>query len=318
MRPVMTKQSVIKRQGRNRSRGSKLRATMGKDQRAYLIQPQAQMSAGAAYSMPDAKMRIDPIRNGVRVINREIIQTINRTATSGNVAVGTDSIGFMFVNSATPVPSPGAGNIGSNKWIGQYATLYDKFKVKKLLFEFKPSQPVTAIGQVGMYFDADTSPAAPTAFEQISGNVYAQSAHVSQSQTLVVRPNQLNRLPQYVTSASSTEFGAARVGVVQFVNTPVATTTTITGPVSLGVLWMEYEVEFLNPSSPTSATPAALTSAQSNKLAEDVSSDLRTAYDGWIAQAGINLSTAKVDQLNSTITQHVTNAVLSKLRHVEL
>lgn len=313
----MTRSTVIKRQGRNRSRGSKLRATMGK-QRAYLIQPQAQMSAGSAYSMPDARMRIDPIRNGVRVINREIIQTINRTATTGNVAVGTDSIAFMFVNSATPVPSPGSGNIGSNKWIGQYATLYDKFRVKKLLFEFKPSQPVTAIGQVGMYFDADTSPVAPTTFDQISGNVYAQSAHVSQSQTLVVRPNQLNRLPQYVTSASSTESGAARVGVIQLVNTPVATTTSITGPVSLGVLWMEYEVEFLNPSAPTSATPAALASLDSTKLAEDVSAELRTAYDGWITQVGINLPTDKIDQLNSTITQYTIDTVLSKLRHIEL
>jgi len=313
----MTRSTVIKRQGRNRSRGSKLRATMGK-QKAYLIQPQAQMSAGSAYSMPDARMRIDPIRNGVRVINREIIQTINRTATTGNVAVGTDSIAFMFVNSATPVPSPGAGDIGSNKWIGQYATLYDKFRVKKLLFEFKPSQPVTAIGQVGMYFDADTSPVAPTTFDQISGNVYAQSAHVSQSQTLVVRPNQLNRLPQYVTSASSTESGAARVGVIQFVNTPVATTTSITGPVSLGVLWMEYEVEFLNPSAPTSASPATLTSSQSTKLAKDVSAELRTAYDGWIAQMDINLPTGTIDKLNSTITQHTIDTVLTKLRHVEL
>jgi len=268
--------------------------------------------------MPDARMRIDPIRNGVRVINREIIQTINRTATTGNVAVGTDSIAFMFVNSATPVPSPGSGNIGSNKWIGQYATLYDKFRVKKLLFEFKPSQPVTAIGQVGMYFDADTSPVAPTTFDQISGNVYAQSAHVSQSQTLVVRPNQLNRLPQYVTSASSTESGAARVGVIQLVNTPVATTTSITGPVSLGVLWMEYEIEFLNPSAPTSASPAALASLDSTKLAEDVSAELRTAYDGWITKVGINLPTGTIDQLNSTITQHTIDTVLSKLRHVEL
>jgi len=225
------------------------------------VQPQPQRSLGVVMINDAARMKMDPIRNGIRVRNREIVRSVTRTATTGSIPFGADSVGWRFNNAATTEPaSPGSGNVGPYMWVGQLATLYDKYVIRRLRFEFVPSQPFTATGQVAMYWDSDPEPVLPTSYQQISGNVYATAAHISQPNVLVVRPNQLNRLPQYQTSVApgSTANDTGTVGYFNFVNQPGSLPSTTSGVVALGTIWVEYEIDFINPGNPTLGQPASV------------------------------------------------------------
>lgn len=229
------------------------------------VQPQPQRSLGVVMTREAARMQMDPIRNGIRVRNREIIKSITRTSTTGAIPFGADGVAWRFNNLVTTEPaSPGIGTMGPYLWIGQLATLYDKYVIKKLSFEFVPSQPFTATGQVALFWDSDPEPVVPTTYQQISGNVYAKAVHVSQPCSLQVRPNQTNRLPQYQTSVgnTSTSLDTATSGWLFFVNQPGSLPSTTTGVVALGTIWVEYEVEFLNPTNPTLGQPPAETSTE--------------------------------------------------------
>lgn len=256
----------------NRRNGGQARRLARNGQRATqnaLVQPPQKVPLGTVLTRDLARMRMDPTRNGIVVRNREIIKTISRTATTGTYPFGLDSIDVRFVNSSTLPVSPGFTPLNLATWIGQMSVLYDKFIVRKLRFEFVSSMPFTITGQVGMYFDSDPDAALPTTFAQISGNVYAESVQVSQPLNLLIRPNQLNRLPQYATSAVNTtgsSQAATRVGILQFVNQAgILNTPTVTGAFDLGTLWMDYEIEFLNPSNPSTATPPTVLSAKKPK-----------------------------------------------------
>lgn len=285
-----------------------------------VVQPYGVYRAGAAFQSADARMRIDPIKNGVRVTNREIVLDVTRSATAGAVPSGVDSLGYMFVDSSTVAPSPGAGQLGTNLWIGQYAKLYDKFIPRKTKFEFVSSLPFTAVGQVGHYFDSDPNPVAPTTFRGISGNVYAQSVHCSQPQELTLRPNQMDRLPQYQASANATDATTGRVGVYQLVNTPITLPTSTTGTVSIGVVWMEYEVDFLNPSNPQTASPATviISSEKKSRIDSQVIADARPALDKLFSEMRINVPVSQVDNFNKTLTPILSQMVLANLRKDEL
>nr|UHS72110.1 MAG: putative capsid protein [Tombusviridae sp.] len=245
-----------RRNNRNRRAVGRLPATNTRN----LVQPRAQRTLGVAVTQEAARMQMDPIRNGIRVRNREIIKSITRTATTGAIPFGADGIAWRFNNAQTGEPaSPGSGVLGPYLWLGQLATLYDKYIIKKLHFEFIPSQPFTATGQVAMYWDSDPDPVTPTTYQQVSGNVYAKAVHVSQPNSLSVRPNQVDRLPQYQTSVSvvgSQDTGTA--GWLMFVNQPGSLTSATTGVVALGTLWVDYEIEFLNPGNPTLGQAAAV------------------------------------------------------------
>lgn len=243
--------------GKRRNRSAISSRNNGGQRQNALVQPPRKVPLGTVVTRELARMRMDPTQNGIIVRNREILRVISRTATTGTYQEAVDSIGFLFSGDSGSPVSPGSGNLDQSLWLSQLARLYDKFIVRKLSYEFVSSMPFTVTGQVGMYFDSDNNPINPTTFQQLSGNVYAESVQVSQPLTLVVRPNQLNRLPQYVVSATSTgDSGVGRVGVLQFVNQAgITNAVNVSGPFALGALWIDYEVEFLNPSNPNSAFP---------------------------------------------------------------
>lgn len=244
--------TVRRRNNRNRRAVGRYQLSAPNTFGRNLVQPRAQRTLGVAVTQEAARMQMDPIRNGIRVRNREILQTIQRTATAGAIPFGADYITWTF-NNATTVPpaSPGVGNMGPYLWLGQLATLYDKYVIKKLHFEFIPSLPFTSTGQVGMWWDSDPLPGVPTLYQQLSGNVYAKAVHQSQPMTLAVRPNQVNRLPQYQTSfTAGSAFDTATCGVFNFVNQAGTTGGSTTGAITLGTIWIEYEVELLNPGNP--------------------------------------------------------------------
>ncbi len=248
----------------SRSRNNRNRRVVGRNQQygqlqrpntisRNLVQPRAQRTLGVVVTQEAARMQLDPIRNGIRVRNREIVRTIARTATAGAIPFGADIIYWAFNNAQTTVPgSPSASTLGPYLWVGQLATLYDKYIIKKLHFEYIPSLPFTSTGQVGMWWDSDPDPVAPTSFQQLSGNVYAKAVHQSQPCNLAIRPNQVDRLPQYQTSLSVTSSSdTATAGVFNFVNQAGTTGGSSTGALTLGTVWIDYEIEFLNPGNPT-------------------------------------------------------------------
>lgn len=258
-----------RRINRNRRGFGRLPNTMTRN----LVQPRAQRTAGVVVTQEAARMQLDPIRNGIRVRNREIVKTISRAATTGAIPFGADAIAWRFNNAQiAPPPSPAESVLGPYLWLGQLATLYDKFIIKRLHFEFIPSLPFTATGQVAMYWDSDPFPVTPSSFQQVSGNVYAKAVHISQPNTLAVRPNQVDRLPQYQTSVTTAaaDFGTGTSGWLMFVNQPGSLSSATTGDVSLGTLWMDYEIEFLNPGNPALGQPAATVTPDVESLARRV------------------------------------------------
>lgn len=256
--------------GNGRRRNNRNSRDAGRKSANNQVQPRLPRSLGVVVTKEKARMQVDPIRNGIRVRNREIIKVITRTATTGAIPFGADGIGFVFDQTITTQPaSPGNGGLGPYLWVGQLATLYDKYIIKKLNFNFVSSLPFTSAGQVGMYFDSDPDTITPTNFQQLSGNVYADSVHISQDLNLVIRPNQVNRLPQYQTSSNQTgtSVDTARAGWLFFVNQPGSLSAATTGVLTLGTLWMEYELEFINPSNPQTAQAALRLEGLTDKAA---------------------------------------------------
>lgn len=281
----------------------------------YTVDPQSFGSVGVPKL---GQPRIRMTKNGMEVTNDELAFRVSRTATTGTIPSGTDALNFQFANSPAPTPSPGSGNIGTNKWIGQLAVLFDKYVVKSLVYEFKPALPFTVAGQIGMYFDPDTQGVLPTSLDAITGNAFAQIDQVSQKQTLKVRKSQMNRLPQYVTSAGPTEYQVGRMGTLVFVNSEINLAAATSGGVSLGIVWVTYTVEFINPSNALAATPAALTKEQRKSLLESVVLSNRNVVDAAAEKEKLNLGVSALDRLNGTITSSVVNLVLAKLGHLEL
>nr|UHS72049.1 MAG: putative capsid protein [Tombusviridae sp.] len=251
-RSTMVRNTQVRRGNNNRSKKSTLN----------IIQPKPQRTVGTVFTREQARMQVDPIRNGIRVRNREILQSVVRTTNAaGAVPSGTDSFAWRFNNAQiAPPASPGAGTLGPYLWLGGIAQLYDKYRIMKLKFSFVPSLPFTASGQAAMFWDSDPRPVAPTLFQQISGNVYAKSVQISQPLELTVRPNQVNRLPQYQTSVSdAADSDTGTVGWLQFINQPgIMPGVAAASQLALGTIWMEYEIEFLNPGNPALGQPAAV------------------------------------------------------------
>jgi hypothetical protein len=221
-----------------------------------LVQPRFQRTLGTVVTQDAARMQLDPIRNGIRVRNREIVKVITRTATTGAFPFGVDRVDFFFDNTITAQPaSPGNGPMGPYLWLGQLATLYDKYRIVRLEYEFISSMPFTTTGQVGAYWDADPISLPASNFQQLSGNVYAKSTQVSQPFKLAIRPNQVDRLPQYQTSAlaGSSAQDTAKTGSINLLTSDGLLSSNATGSFTLGTLWMEYEIEFINPGNPSTA-----------------------------------------------------------------
>lgn len=190
-------------------------------------------------SNPSLGMRISQTANGVRVRNREIVFTWNATATAGVIPESGNSH-LMSFDTGTLFPS--------TSWLGRLAQLYDKWVPHRLNFTFVPSLPFTTSGQIGLWYDSDPTIHVALTFASLSGNVYAVTSHVSQPVVLAVRPNQLNRLPQYLTDPDSGDSGAS-AGSLNFCNTAIGLAdSAAAGSTSIGYIWADYDITLLNPS----------------------------------------------------------------------
>lgn len=185
--------------------------------------------------------RISSKGDRILVSNREIVTTVNATFAAGVAPGGGASIEFSF-GSTGGLPS---------SWLNKLAVAYDKYVVRRLRIEWQPILPVTASGTVALWFDSDPEAVVPTSYTDASGNMNAVSSSIFGPVFVDIRKDQLDRLPQYVTAvgaSGSTQESIRTPGHMQFANSQI-TFGTVAGLTTIGYVWMDYQVEFLNPSN---------------------------------------------------------------------
>lgn len=147
------------------------------------------------------------------------------------------------------------GAFPTNSWLVGLAKLYDKYRVIRLNLSFQPALPVTTGGVIGMWFDANIVAITNPTFSDLSGNMNAKTSSVHEPMQLQVRPDQMNRVPYYLAHNSvggTTSTDLAAVGQMYLIWSAITlSNAAAAGATTLGYLWVDYEVELLNPSSPS-------------------------------------------------------------------
>lgn len=195
-------------------------------------------------------------RNGAQgsifLTNREILVTLTGTAAAGVIPAGTAIKSFMFT------PGTSSYILDDAYWLTKIARAYDKWRIIKLELSYQPSlAPGTTGGMLGYVFDSD--PSRNTAIPSIpamSGEMRSLIQHVVEPSTLKVLTSQLNRLPQYETFPIIGETtSVAQIGTCNVAWDPISLgASTIAGNLTIGRIFMDYEIEFLNPSNTVSNT----------------------------------------------------------------
>lgn len=187
---------------------------------------------------------------GDRVIvsNSEILVEVNGTVASGVIPAGGAIRVFRFENVAT------GNNMNTTRWLTGMAKLYDKFRVNKMNMRWVTSVPFTYGGQVALRFDSDPSKTtADASLLAVSGDMRALATAVYNSASNRVKKDQLNRLPQYETFPNAADTGVATVGSINLAYSAITPPAGTTGTINLGYVWVDYEVEFFNPSNAIAA-----------------------------------------------------------------
>lgn len=182
------------------------------------------------------------------VSNTEIAIEVNGTIASGVIPAGGAIRVFRFENTAT------GNNMNTTRWLTKLALAYDKFKIRKLNLRWVTSLPVTYGGQVALRWDSDPSKTTTdTGLLAVSGDMRAVATAVYNSASNRMMTDQLNRLPQYETFPAAGDTGIATVGSINLAYSSITPPSGVTGNVNIGYVWMDYEVEFLNPSATVTA-----------------------------------------------------------------
>jgi hypothetical protein len=182
-------------------------------------------------------------RDRAILTNRELIMTLTGTATGGTIPLG----GFIIPADIGRAPSATTWPAG---WANTQSTLYDKYRFVSLKLAFQPVLPVTAGGAVGMWFDPSTTTFSVTSgFPLVSGNLNGKTTSVHEPMQIAVKPDQLNRLPQYVCGSDDVSSTVGQIVAVW--SAIILGSTAVTGPQTIGYIWADYELEMINPSNPS-------------------------------------------------------------------
>lgn len=222
--------------------------------RARTTQPQPRIQVRGNEVAPFISVRAPQLTsagNSVRIRNRQIYGEIAGIATDGVIPYGSQQLiwNFFLPSGADPGPYPFA----SDSWLGRIANNYDKYKVFNLQFMFQPLLPVTTGGAVGMYWDEDPLDI-PLDYSTLASNYKATTGSIFETVTLNVTRDQLNRLPYYLTRSSGVEkpsITSSAVGQQQVAWTSIElANSSLSGGVIIGYVWVEYDIEFANPTYP--------------------------------------------------------------------
>lgn len=186
----------------------------------------------------------------IRVTNRELFATISPIFVAGSAPAGGNAFSLGFGAVATFV-------FNSAGWLFGIAANYDKFRVVNIKFVWQPQMPVTTGGIVALWFDSDPEATlAPAAYKDCSGNMNAKTSMVFEPMEILLKPDQLNRLPQYLTTylnIAPIVPDTAIVGNAKFsYSTIVSANAALAGATDIGNLWVDYDIEMINPSRPGS------------------------------------------------------------------
>lgn len=215
--------------------------------------PSRSMVPRQGFTQPQAVMRtgrpkVRTVGDKIIVSNTEIAIEVNGTIASGVIPAGGAIRVFRFENVAT------GNNMNTTRWLTKLALAYDKFKIRKLNLRWVTSLPVTYGGQVALRWDSDPSKTtADTGLLAVSGDMRAVATAVYNSASNRMMTDQLNRLPQYETFPAAGDTGIATVGSINLAYSTITPPSGVTGNVNIGYVWMDYEVEFLNPSASVAA-----------------------------------------------------------------
>lgn len=192
--------------------------------------------------------KVRSLGDRIIVSNTEIALEVQGTVASGVIPASGAIRVFRFEDTAT------GNNMNTTRWLTKLAKAYDKFKIRKLHLRWVPSLPVTYGGQVALRWDSDPSKTSPDAgLLAVSGDMRAVASAVYNQSDNWVMNDQLNRLPQYETFPSSGDTGIATVGSINLAHSGITPPAGVTGTINIGYVWMDYEVEFINPSASVNA-----------------------------------------------------------------
>lgn len=243
----MTRKNNPSLRPNGRSRANKAQQ-QGQPPPATRLQPQGWTAPLKAYRT--GRPTVTSAGDRIRVRNTEIALEVVATATAGNIPAGGAIRVLRFQNAAGPTVF-----MDQSRWLTKLALAYDKFKIHKLKMRWVSSTPTTWAGQVALRFDSDPSKVTPDAsVVGVSGDMLAKSAHVSNSFDNAVMTDQLNRLPQYENFPATGDTAVATVGSINLsYSSLTAPANTVAGAVTIGYVWMDYDVEFFNPSNGVNA-----------------------------------------------------------------
>lgn len=148
-------------------------------------------------------------------------------------------------------------------WLCLIALRFESYKFNSLKFEFMTEAPTTTSGSVVLGIDYDPSDAAPTTKQQlmayqstVRSSAWAPCTHQSTVQNLSKRDTYFTRSNSVVTP---TELNLYDVG-----NLFVATQSQSTGGITIGELWVEYDVTLMTPQLDRNGQGLGLTWANGN------------------------------------------------------
>lgn len=173
---------------------------------------------------------------GSRIKGREIILTLDATFLNGVSAetFGKKNISFLTCFS----------------WLASYALLYDLYKFSSLKFYFQPALSTVYSGNIGMYFDPGVEETEPSTFVVLSNNYNSVTSSIHQPTSICVKGEILRRLNWYEVRGGAATSEVSSVGSFIYGISSLAAVTTISGDMTAGYIWAEYDVSFKNPTDP--------------------------------------------------------------------
>lgn len=234
------KKPPMRPNGRNRAN----KAQKGWRAPVNALPPQGLTAIPRSYTT--GKPNMSSMGTNMRLKNTEIALEIVGTAVAGVIPAGGAIRVIRFSNVAGP-----SVFLDQSRWITKLAIAFDKYTLHSLKLRYVPSLPVTWAGQVALRFDADTGKITPDAsLLAVSGDMYAKATQVANAIENKVDLKQINRLGQYETFAAANDTGISTIGSINLAySSLVAPSTSTVGSVTIGYVWMDYDVEFLNPSN---------------------------------------------------------------------
>lgn len=131
--------------------------------------------------------------------------------------------------------------------LASFLDLYDEFRFTRLRFRWEPALPSTTTGQIAMYYDPDPQAETPSNFVDVSGNKYLSVSHVARSRRLVVPPQALRQARYNWFTRKSCGCDGTQGCLVLAIS--AGTVPHAQGRVTLGSLWLDYDVTVRAPTS---------------------------------------------------------------------